>query len=132
MIDVLNIRWNGPSLEFFDKTNGNVVAKFQLFSAADNLIATGTNRATALALSASTIINRLTSVVSGTGVILPTSLAGFRIIVINAGSNPVTVYAAGGETIDGTAGATGYSLANGKTCEFLCASSGAWHKKLSA
>ena len=69
---------------------------------------------------------------SGDGVLLPKATVGSWFILINNGSNPMTVFAAGGSTINGTAGATGVSQANAKTALYVCAKAGAWFRLLSA
>lgn len=87
-------------------------------SVATTISAAGTTRADATALTKQT--NNITTAASGTGVILPASAAGQNIIVNNAGANPVQVYGAGSDTIDGVAGSTGVPLTNAKRAIFLC------------
>lgn len=130
-------RLNGADLEFVDKASGTVVFAFRnaigsnfVQSAVDSLTATGANRGGALAITAQ--INRFTTVSSSTGCVLPASTAGYDLTIINAGSNPLTIYAQGSDTIDGTAGATGVSLTNGKSVLIFCAAPGAWHRLVSA
>ena len=92
------------------------------------LTSVGTNRAGALALTAA--VNQVTSGASTTGVTLPASATvgvGGTVRVINDnGANAFHIYAAGSDTIDGTAGSTGVSLTNGYFCDFLLGSSGAF------
>lgn len=87
-------------------------------SVATTISAAGTTRADATALTKQT--NNLTTVASGTGVILPASAAGQNIIINNAGASAVQVYGAGSDTIDGVAGTTGVPLTNAKRAIFLC------------
>ena len=105
---------------------GNVTASTYVISSVGNtLTAAGTTRADALQLSKQ--INNVTTAASGTGVILPTGItAGMRIVIFNAGANPIKVYATGSETIDGTAGSTGVTLTNANRCEYFATSSTTW------
>lgn len=79
-------------------------------------------------------ITRVTTVASsGDGICLPPSVAGLSLTITNAAvSNPMTVFAFGGATIDGTAGSAGYSHAAGKTVVYSCAAVGVWHKVISS
>jgi hypothetical protein len=138
-ISTIAARLNGADLEFYDKASGNTVFAFRkalnsqvVFSNVDGLTGTGTNQGTALAVIAN--LCRFTTVPAGTGCILPpaSGINGYEMTIINAGSNALQVYASGTDTIDGTAGATGYSQAAGKTCTYFCPNTGAWHKQLSA
>jgi hypothetical protein len=139
MSDICTVfsRLNGADLEFVDKASGTVVFAFRnaigsnfVQSAVDGLTATGSNRGGALAITAQIV--RFTTVGSNTGCVLPVSTAGYDLAIINAGLNPLTIYAQGSDTIDGTAGSTGVSLTNGKTVAISCASPGAWHQLKSA
>ncbi len=104
---------------------GNVsTSGYILRSAANALTAAGTNRATALQLAAE--INRLTTTASGTGVLLPVGVVGMVVTVYNAGANVAKVYAAGSETIDGTAGSTGVNLTNALRCEYTYIATNTW------
>lgn len=87
-------------------------------SVGTTISAAGTTRTDATALTKQT--NNLTTVASGTGVILPASAAGQNIIINNAGANAVQVYGAGSDTIDGVVGTTGVPLTNAKRAIFLC------------
>ena len=85
---------------------------------ATGLTATGTNRGTALALTS--LVNNVTTVASGTGVVLQTCVVGQTIIVFNNGANVLKVYATGSDTIDGTAGSTGVNLTNALRARYVC------------
>lgn len=96
-------------------------------SSAVALTAAGTTRADALALTAAT--NVLGTVASGTGVVLPAASSvpiGTVIYVYNDGANVAKVYAAGSDTIDGTAGATGVSLTNALRCQYQVTVAATW------
>lgn len=92
----------------------------------------GGGRASAVPLT--TALNRVTTVgTAADSVILPSATPGLAITVINAaGANAMQVFAVGTDTIDGTAGATGFSQTAGKTATYYCTAAGAWHKLLSA
>lgn len=88
-------------------------------STANTLTAAGTTRADALALTKA--INAVTTAGLNTGVVLPSAAnvgEGGTVIIFNSGANPIKVYAAGSDTIDGTAGATGVTLTNAKRCAY--------------
>lgn len=91
------------------------VTGFIGLSTTNALVATGTVRADALALT--TQVNRLGTVAAGTGVVIPLTV-GVPIVIFNSGVNPVRVYAPGAATIDGVAGATGVPLTNALRCIF--------------
>jgi hypothetical protein len=92
---------------------------------AEGLTATGTTQATALALTAD--INRLTTVGANSGVLLPPSLPGLTVIVINHGANPVQVYGAGTDTIDDVATATGVAQMVNSVCLYSCTLATKWY-----
>lgn len=95
---------------------------FYQWSFATGLAAVGTNRATALALTKqSNIVTTAAS--TAVGVVLPSAAAigvGGYVDVYNDGpSNSFHVYAAGSDTIDGTAGSTGVVLTNAFSCRYV-------------
>jgi len=72
-------------------------------------------------------INRVTTVATaGDSVMLPASLAGLSVAVINAGANAVQVYGSGADTINGAAAASGVSQMPGSATLYMCATAGAW------
>lgn len=98
-------------------------------SYATGLTAVGTNRGNSLALTAQT--NHVgTAASSAVGVTLPASATigvGGVVVVINDGpSNSFHVYAAGSDTIDGTAGSTGVALTNAFQCAYQVDAAGAF------
>ena len=99
--------------------------------------ATGTNQATAYQLQNAPCFLEVTSAASGTGVCLDISTQGDRITIANNGGNTITIYTAPLETqfnpnaankINGTAGTTGVTLANGSSAVFFCATPGQWYR----
>ena len=73
-----------------------------------------------------------TVVTGGDGVAIPAALPGDYIWIINNSANAIQVFAQGGSTINGTAGATGLSQAGNKVAGYVCAKAGAWFRLLSA
>jgi len=86
--------------------------------------ATGSSRTDAYAMTTANL--RFTTVAASTGVVLTAALAGRFRRIWNAGANTLTVYGAGSDTIDGTAGATGVSLPAATNMTFFCLSDGVW------
>lgn len=95
------------------------------------LTATGTNQATALALSA--LIHEVTTTAAGTGVKLPSAVPQKVVRIVNAGANALLVYPFGAvDRINALALSAGFSVPAGKACEFICVSSIQWYPLLSA
>lgn len=105
-------------------------AQYPTIGSQDNQTAIGSNRAGAFVIAYE--LTRFSTVAASTGAVLPAAAAGLSFTIINAGANTLTVYANGSDTINGTAGATGVSLASGKTATYFSASTGTWHALLSA
>lgn len=95
---------------------------------ATGLVATGTSRANALALTRS--INRIATAAASSGVVLAPMRTGETQTVFNDGANAVKVYAPGSTTIDGTAGATGVTLSAGNRAVFVAMSGTAFQSAL--
>lgn len=67
-------------------------------------------------------INTVSTVAAGAdSVVLPDAAAGDVIVLRNAGANACQVFANGSDTINGTAGSTGISVAANKTVMFFAA-----------
>lgn len=67
------------------------------------------------------------STASNYGVVLPSAVAGSIVYFYNADSaDAVTVFGAGSDTINGTAGATGVSYAAAKRVLFIAVNNGVW------
>ena len=69
---------------------------------------------------------------AGDSVALRKAVAGAIVVVRNAGANAMQVFGESGDTINGTAGATGISVASGKSVIFFATSNSAWFSLLSA
>lgn len=99
----------------------------QTMSFANNLTALAGGQAGALALTA--MVSRFTTVAAGNGAVLPASVAGLMITVVNRGANPLTVYGAGTDTINGVAGATGIAFPVNSVAVFYCTVAGTWESE---
>src|SRR5258708_6664777 len=101
------------------------------FSTADGLTALS-GGASAGATPITTSVARFSTVVGATcSALLPVSVAGMELTVINAGTSSINVFPAGIELIN-TAGSGGsFSVAANKTAVFYCATAGQWHTVLS-
>jgi hypothetical protein len=83
-----------------------------------------------LVLGANTVTTVATAADS---VVLPVATAGSVVWLRNAdAADAVQVFANGSDTINGTAGATGISVANGKTVLFVAATNNVWFSLLTA
>jgi hypothetical protein len=77
--------------------------------------------------------SQIDSVVSAAdGILLPAAIPGKFFLIQNHGGNSMTVFAAGGSTINGTAGATGVAHADGKAALYFSAKAGQYYRLLSA
>lgn len=99
-------------------TGNLTTAAYTVVSVGNALTAAGTTRADALVLAKQ--VNNITTAAASTGAVLPAGVVGMRIIIVNAGANPIKVYGNGSDTIDGVAGATGVTLTNAKRAVFIC------------
>jgi hypothetical protein len=64
--------------------------------------------------------NQVTTVASAAdSVLLPIGMPGSMVVVRNSGANAMQVFGRGSDTINGTAGSTGISVANAKTVIFF-------------
>lgn len=132
LVDVLNGITPGTFKGVFNGTVGATTPALGAFtyvdqSSASGLTAAGTTRTDALVLSAA--INNVTTAAASTGVVLPAAStvgAGGSVIVFNNGASAIKVYAAGSDTIDGTAGATGVTLTNALRCAYIVTASGTY------
>lgn len=96
----------------------------------NNLTATGNSQGTALALPSD--LNVFTTVAASTGAILPSSLPGDWLTVVNHGANALSVYPpTGGKIANGSANA-GFSVPATKTAQFQCLDSTNFAASLSA
>jgi len=111
----VSVTGNITASGYFDQSVGNA------------LTAAGNDRASSLALTKA--VNNVTTAAASTGVTLPavsTVGIGGSVIIFNAGANPIQVYGAGSDTIDGVAGATGVPLTNAKRCIYIAVAAATW------
>lgn len=87
--------------------------------------AAGSNQGTATALTSD--LNIITTVGSGTGVVLQTAAAGKTVIVVNKGANALVVYPASGGAIDALGSNVGISVPVGGWIEFNGSSATQWY-----
>ena len=72
-------------------------------------------------------VNRITTVTTaGDSVKLPASVVGLTLLLINTGANPMQVFGAGTDTVDGVATAVGVSQMQNSVVLYICAVAGAW------
>jgi hypothetical protein len=97
-------------------------------SFANALTATGSNQATALAITAQ--LTEFGTVGSNTGTILPVSQGGMEMTVINNGANTLSVYPAGTEKINALATSASFAMSSPPTVTiFFCTAAGQWWTK---
>lgn len=112
----LGTGWSG-SLQTLSNT-GNITAR------------SGGTQALATALTS--LMNRVSTVAAqGDSVALPAAVPGLAITVINTGANPMQVFGAGTDTINGIATATGIAQGIGTTAVYECLVAGNWIVPLS-
>lgn len=86
--------------------------------------ATGTNQATAYALTAAD--TEFTTVAAGTGAVIYAGTPGDEQSVYNGGANALTVYPPSGSKINGLAANAGVLVPTATGCLFRCMSSTRW------
>jgi hypothetical protein len=123
-----------PGPRVFDGTDLNRALGNNLVNSQDGLVALaggGAAGATQLTLGLNYV---KTTVTANDSALLPASIIGGSVKVKNGGASNLTIYAypvsslQSGvlDTINGTAGATGVTVAPGATAEFNCSAAGAW------
>ena len=104
--------------------NVSVSTGYTQRSVGTGIAAAGTTQGTATALNRE--INVVSTVASGTGVILPSSI-GTTFIVMNTGANALNVYPASGAAIDSLATNAAFSLSVGAKIMFIQSSATQYH-----
>ena len=87
--------------------------------------AAGTTQGTGTILT--TEFNRVSTVASGAGVVLPTAVAGIAIVIVNTSANTLLVYPASGAAINSLATNVGYSQTTLATLQYIAISSTQWY-----
>lgn len=77
-------------------------------------------------------INVITTAAAGSGVLLPTNVIGTTVIVVNNGANPVNVFPAPGDSINGASANTAYVLPVGQLTTFWGTSATNWYTNTSS
>jgi hypothetical protein len=92
--------------------------------ATSGISAAGTTQGTATLITAR--VNNVTTVASGSGVILPIPVAGDSYVVVNKGANDLLVYPSSGGTVGSLAANAGYTIAVGKTATITSTTTTQW------
>ena len=104
----------------------NVIAtSYHIRSVNPAVSAAGTVQGNATALT--TEFNRVSTVASGAGVVLPTAVAGMAISIVNSSANSLLVYPATGAAINSLATNAGYSHVTLATLQYIAISSTQWY-----
>ena len=104
----------------------NVIAtSYHIRSVNAAVTAAGTVQGNATALT--TEFNRVSTVASGAGVVLPTAVAGMAISIVNSSANSLLVYPATGAAINSLATNAGYSHVTLATLQYIAISSTQWY-----
>lgn len=123
----LEIQTPGGTLNLGDsEVAGNMahVSGFHMVSVNNNVTAAGTDQSTAEPITNQ--INKVSTVDTGSGVVLPAALAGMRITIFNAGANDLLVYPALGGHINQGATNSSYSLTAGQGVDFIATDITEW------
>jgi hypothetical protein len=96
-------------------------------------VTAGTTQTQAGATALTSMINRVATVAnSGDGVRLPTSAVGLAVLVLNRGAQPMQVYGASTDTINGIVTTTGISQGVNTAALYTCMVAGNWEVPLSS
>jgi hypothetical protein len=90
-----------------------------------SISAAGSTQGTATILAKT--INIVTTVNSGTGVVLPSAVAGMIIYIRNSGANSLNVYPASNDAINSGATNAAFVQGIGSTLQFIAASVSQWY-----
>jgi len=100
-------------------SGSNIIATTNhIFSVATGISAAGTVQANATAVTKD--FNVVSTVASGSGITLPTAVAGMRITVVNTSANALAVYPLGNGIINTQAANVAYSQLAGARLDFIC------------
>jgi hypothetical protein len=107
-------------------TGGNVISNgYVLRSVGTGITAAGTVQANATALTKE--FNVVSTVSSGTGVVLPTAVVGMAITVTNTGANPLAVYPAANAQINSNGANVAFTQPAGATIQFIAPTTTQWY-----
>ena len=120
------LSWSNTITTTGNVTVGNIIASgYHIRSVATGITALGTTQANAFALTKE--FNLVTVVSSGTGVALPTAVAGMAITVINKGSNELNVYPAVNAAINSASANAAYSQPINGTIQYIALTTSQWY-----
>lgn len=112
---------------------GTAAAVAQDIAGAVDAITATASATQATATVVSNYITRYGTVAAGSGAGLPYARTGSSFVLANgSGVNAMTVFGQGSDTVNGIAGATGFTLPAGKTAIFIAPAAGKWVAILSA
>ena len=113
-------------------SSGNITAPsyiantgYFIRSVSASVSAAGTVQGNATALTAE--FNRVSTVASGSGVVLPTATVGMAVVIVNSSANSLLVYPASGAAINSLATNAGYSHVTLATLQYIAISSTQWY-----
>lgn len=106
--------------DFGTSTGNSSIGGYLRMSVNNSITAAGSSQATATVLTKT--INVITSVASGTGVVLPAAVAGQIIYVINDTNSGIVVYPSSGQFIDTQAQNAGFAIGAYGRMQFVAAS----------
>ena len=94
-------------------------------SSVSTISAAGSTQGTATAITTDLVV--VSTVASGTGVVLPTASAGRRIVIRNNGANTLNVYPGSGAAINALGANVAFTLETSTTLEFIGFSATQWY-----
>jgi hypothetical protein len=107
-------------------SGSNVIASsYHIRSVSASVSAAGSVQGNATALT--TEFNRVSTVSSGQGVVLPTAVAGMAITIVNTSANALVVYPAASAQINALAANVGYTHTTLATLQYIAISSTQWY-----
>jgi hypothetical protein len=120
------LSWSNTITTTGNVTVGNIITTgYNIRSVATGITALGTTQANAFALTKE--FNLVTVVSSGTGVALPTAVAGMAITVINKGSNQLNVYPAVNAAINSDSANAAYIQPVNGAIQYIALTSSQWY-----
>ncbi len=107
-------------------SGANVIASaFYVRSVTTGIAAAGTVQSNATSLT--TEFNSVSTVSSGTGVLLPSAFAGLAITIVNKGGNTLNVYPMGSSTINSGLSSAAYSQPAGSVLQYVSINTSEWY-----
>lgn len=124
--NVGNLGTGGSITATGNVSGSNLVASsYYIRSINASVTAAGTGQATATPLTKE--INVVSTVASGSGVLLPTAIAGMVLIINNTSANTLNVYPATNAAINGGSANAAYTQISGASLQYYATSSTQWY-----